>query len=36
MRGDGPVAMVSVREGTGMAAVRQWVAQWVMDDRVAG
>jgi len=29
MRGDGPVALVSVRHGTGMGAVRQWVERWV-------
>ena len=34
MRGDGPVAMVSVRHDTGMDAVRQWVGQWVDDDRI--
>jgi urease accessory protein len=34
MRGDGPVAMVSVRHDTGMDAVRQWVGQWVDDERI--
>ncbi len=32
MRGDGPVALVSVRHGTGMGAVRQWVERWVTGD----
>ena len=36
MRGDGPVALVSVREGTGMEMVREWVSRWVMDDRIDG
>ena len=35
MRGDRPVAMVSVRQGTGMEVVRQWVQEWVIADRVA-
>jgi urease accessory protein len=34
MRGDGPVALVSVRDGTGMDALREWVLRWVIDDRV--
>jgi urease accessory protein len=35
MRGEGPVAMVSVRQGTGMGPVRDWVENWVRDDRVS-
>jgi urease accessory protein len=35
MRGEGPVAMVSVRRGTGMDTVRNWVSQWVIGDRMA-
>jgi urease accessory protein len=34
MRGDRPVLMVSVRHGSGMAAVRDWVHDWVGADRV--
>jgi urease accessory protein len=34
MRGDRPVLMVSVRHGSGMAAVRDWVHDWVEADRV--
>jgi urease accessory protein len=34
MRGDGPVALVSVRDGTGMETVRDWVSRWVIGDRV--
>jgi urease accessory protein len=34
MRGDGPVAMVSVRQGTGMISVREWVGQWVDHERI--
>ena len=35
MRGDGPVALVSVREGTGMERSGSGSRDWVMDDRIA-